>query len=146
MSALQVRLLAALLALGTSSLTVSAQYSAYYTPSASGLPRHTESGQSGTNKCGTQSSQTSMCQNVYINSITDFCLWGPPNGGEVADNEAVEVAYCTQAGRGTRVIPEGTIKGAHFVQTSHYVQVTGNGDFTKIGITAGDEGGELDPQ
>jgi hypothetical protein len=125
---------------------VSAQYSATYTPTPSNLPKTTETGQYGTNDCGTGSSQTSNCQNIYINDITDFCLWAPPNGGDIAANEAVQVSYCTQAGRGTRVMPEGTIKGAHFVQTPHYVQVTGNGDFTKIGVTAGDEGGELDPQ
>lgn len=135
-------ILAALAAVGT----VQGQYSATYTPSPSGLPKTTEQGQSGTNDCGTANSQTSMCQNIYINSITDFCLFAPPNGGEVATFEAVEVSYCTKAGRGTRLIPEGTITGAHFVQTRHYVQVTGNGDFTKIGISANDQGGELDPQ
>jgi hypothetical protein len=142
----QARLLTALLTLSSSALTASAQYSAYYKPSASGLPNHSEYGQSGTNKCGTGSSQTSNCQNVYLNSITDFCLWAPPNGGEVATFEATEVSYCTKAGRGTRLIPEGTFKSAVWVQTPHYVQITGTGDFTKIGITAGDEGGELDPQ
>lgn len=123
----------------------SAQYSAYYHPSANGLPDKTENGQTGTNKCGTESSQTSQCQNVYVDSIDDFCVFGPPNGGEVAANEAVEVSYCTKAGRGTRVLPEGTITGAHFVRTPSYVQVTGEGDFTKIGISPGDQGGELDP-
>lgn len=58
---------------------------------------------------------------------------------------AFSVAWCTQAGRGTRVIPPGTVSGAHFVKTPSYVQITGTGDFTKIGITAGDPGGELDP-
>lgn len=67
-----------------------AQYSATYKPSASGLPPKTEDGQTGTNNCGTQSSATSMCQNFYINDITDWCVWAPPNGGEVAANEAVE--------------------------------------------------------
>lgn len=35
----------------------------------------------------------------------------------------IEVAYCTQAGYGTRVLPDGTLTGAHFVQTPDYVQV-----------------------
>jgi len=81
-----------------------------------------------------------------MNDITDFCVWAPAPGGGVANFEAEVVSYCTKAGRGTRVIPEGTILGAHFVKTKSYVQVTGTGDFTKIGITPGDEGGELDPQ
>jgi len=50
-----------------------------------------------------------------------------------------------QPGYGTRLIPDGTITGAHFVQTPDYVQVTGVGDLTKINIPAGDDGGELDP-
>ena len=35
--------------------------------------------------------------------------------------------------------------GAHFVKTPLYVQLMALGDFTKIGLVAGDEGGELDP-
>lgn len=123
----------------------SAQYSATYKPSATGLPNQTENGQSGTNKCGTDSNPNSTCQNFYINDVTDFCLMAPPNGGIVSNFEGEVISYCTKSGRGTRVFPEGTITGAHFVKTKSYVQVTGNGDFTKIGITAGDEGGELDP-
>ncbi|KAF9015836.1 hypothetical protein BDZ89DRAFT_1141886 [Hymenopellis radicata] len=46
---------------------------------------------------------------------------------------------------GTRLIPEGTITGAHFVQTSDFVQVTGVGDFTNITIPDGDTGGEVNP-
>ncbi|OBZ67650.1 hypothetical protein A0H81_12195 [Grifola frondosa] len=59
--------------------------------------------------------------------------------------ERIEVAWCIKSGYGTRLIPDGTITGAHFVQTPDYVQVTGVGDLTKINIPAGDEGGELDP-
>lgn len=33
----------------------------------------------------------------------------------------------------------------HFVQTPDFIQLTGIGDFTKMNIQAGDEGGELDP-
>ncbi|PWN47024.1 hypothetical protein IE53DRAFT_364980 [Violaceomyces palustris] len=136
---------AAAAALLAASSMVSAQYSAAYTPSPTGLPQKTENGQTGTNRCGTESSPTSECQNAYLNSVTDFCLWGPPNGGAIADTERIEVAYCTKAGRGTRLFPPGTITGAHFVKTPHYVQITVTGDFTKIGIPSGDEGGELDP-
>lgn len=64
--------------------------------------------------------------------------------GNIGDTEREEVAWCTKSGRGTRVIPDGTLKGVHFVHTPDYVQVTGVGDFTKINIPAGDSGGELD--
>ena len=83
-----------------------------------------------------------------VNSLEDFCLFAPPNpgaGSVIGNTERIEVAWCVQGGHGTRVMPAGTVKGAHFVQTPDYVQVTGVGDFTKINIPAGDEGGELDP-
>ena len=41
-------------------------------------------------------------------------------------------------------MPNGTLKGVHFVKTPDYVQITGVGDFTKINVRKGDEGGELD--
>ena len=62
-----------------------------------------------------------------LRAVDDFCLYAPPNGGGVAEHEAEEVAYCTKSGYGTRVFPEGTIQGAHWVRTPHYVQVTGTG-------------------
>jgi hypothetical protein len=52
------------------------QYTATYT--VGDLPASSEEGQSGTNQCGTASTQTSGCQNLYVNSVDDFCLWGPP--------------------------------------------------------------------
>lgn len=55
------------------------------------------------------------------------------------------VSWCTKSGRGTRLIPEGAILGASFVYAPHYVQVTGEGDLTKINVAKGDDGGELDP-
>ncbi|KAJ7266584.1 carbohydrate-binding module family 13 protein [Mycena rebaudengoi] len=109
------------------------------------LPDKSEDGQSGTNACGTGSSQTSQCQTAWINSADDFCLWAPPSKGTIGDTERVEVAWCTKSGRGARTIPNGTLKGVHFVKTPDYVQVTGVGDFTKINIAANDAGGELDP-
>jgi hypothetical protein len=74
----------------------------------------------------------------------------------------MEVAWCTKAGYGTRLIPDGTITAAHFVQTdgqskspcsarsradtgTEYVEITGAGNFVSIGIPPGDGGGELDP-
>lgn len=117
----------------------SAQYTATYIPSD--LPDKSEGdGQSGTNACGTQSSQTSMCQNLYVNSVQDFCLWGPPeNRSDVGDGtskignvEQHVVSYCLNDGYGTRLIPEGAIQTAHFVKVESddisYVQVRGTGD------------------
>ncbi|KAH8923407.1 hypothetical protein BT69DRAFT_161671 [Atractiella rhizophila] len=125
------------------------RYSATYLPSS--VPAQTEEGQAGTNRCEEwgESSQDSLCQNAYINSLEDFCIWGPPYSdgvnATIGTIERVAVAYCTRPGYGTRLIPDGTILGAHFIQTENYVQITGVGDFTKIGIPAGDSGGEMDP-
>ncbi|WVQ76916.1 hypothetical protein IAR50_006595 [Cryptococcus sp. DSM 104548] len=135
--------------------TALAQYTATYT--AGSLPATTEEGQYGTNACGDSSSQDSNCQNVYINSVDDFCLWGPPStssdegdgSSSIGNVEEIVVSYCLKSGYGTRLIPEGTLSGAHFVKVQSdkvsYVQVTGKGDLTKLLIPAGDEGGELDP-
>lgn len=92
------------------------------------------------------SSPPGRCQTAHVNSVTDFCLWAPPTpGGTVGDTEEIEVAWCTASGHGARVMPQGTIHSAHYLKTPHYTQVTGTGDFTKINIQAGDDGGELDP-
>jgi len=85
-----------------------------------------------------------MHGDVGLNSVDDFCLWGPPTVKVVGDSEREMVAYCTKSGHGTRLIPQGTLKGVHFVKTPQYVQITGQGDFTKINIPGGDAGGELD--
>ncbi|KAF5331744.1 hypothetical protein D9758_017189 [Tetrapyrgos nigripes] len=111
---------------------------------ANNLPSTSQNGQFGINNCGTSNSQDSKCQTVWINSADDFCLWAPPSVGNIGDTEREEVAWCTRSGRGTRAIPNGTLKGVHFVKTPDYVQVTGVGDFTKINIPSGDDGGELD--
>lgn len=121
-------------------------YSATYLPS--NTPNQSEQGQTGTNQCGTGSSQTSQCQNAYINTVDDFCMFGPPDpgpGSVIGNTEQIEVSWCIKPGYGTRLIPDGTITGAHFVQTPDYVQVTGFGDLTKINVPQGDGGGELDP-
>ncbi|KAL0959888.1 hypothetical protein HGRIS_011556 [Hohenbuehelia grisea] len=129
------------LLIGTS---VRAQYSATYLPS--NAPKTTENGQTGTNQCGTTASQNSSCQNAYINSVEDFCLWGPPEPNHaVGNDERIVVAWCMKDGTGSRLIPDGTIQGAHFVQTPDFIQITGVGDLTKINVLKGDEGGELDP-
>lgn len=112
------------------------------------LPDKWEPNQSGTNQCGKfkPSNQKSSCQNVFINSVTDFCVWGPPTGPDtIGNDERLVVSYCTKSGYGTRLIPDGTLQGAHFIKSPDFVQVTGFGDFTKIHIKRKDEGGELDP-
>ncbi|THH01468.1 hypothetical protein EW026_g1238 [Hermanssonia centrifuga] len=121
-------------------------YSATYLPS--NAPKQTEQGQTGTNQCGTNNDQNSMCQNVYVNSVDDFCLFAPPQPGAdsgIGNTERIEVSWCVKPGYGTRLIPDGAITGAHFVQTPDYVQVTGVGNLTSLNIPTGDEGGELDP-
>ncbi|KAF7426229.1 hypothetical protein PC9H_008596 [Pleurotus ostreatus] len=126
------------------SFVVNGQYSATYLPS--NVPKTTEQGQAGTNQCGTSNSQTSMCQNAYLNSVDDFCLWGPPEPNSVIGNSEREVvSWCLKPGTGSRLIPAGSIKGAHFVQTPDFIQVTGTGDLTSLNIQRGDAGGELDP-
>ncbi|KAH9941889.1 uncharacterized protein BXZ73DRAFT_75053 [Epithele typhae] len=140
------RFASAIVPLALVSAALAQTYSATYLPS--NAPDHSEEGQTGTNKCGTTSSPSSNCQNVYVNSIDDFCLFAPPEPGadsDIGNTERIEVAWCMKDGYGTRLIPDGTISGAHFIQTPDYVQVLGVGDLTKINIPAGDQGGELDP-
>ncbi|KDN42633.1 hypothetical protein K437DRAFT_160008 [Tilletiaria anomala UBC 951] len=113
------------------------------------LPAKVDNTQTGYNDCQSRygnTKQSARCQNLFVNSIKDFCLFGPPSPGQtVGDQEEVVVSYCMKSGYGTRLIPNGAIKGAHFLLTPSFVQVTGVGDLTKINIAQGDEGGELDP-
>ena len=72
--------------------------------------------QSGWNRCAENAwNQKSLCQTAWINDINDWCIWGPPDGGDIGSTERVAVAYCTTDKHGTRLIPDGTITGAHFV-------------------------------
>ncbi|EST06764.2 hypothetical protein PSEUBRA_003746 [Kalmanozyma brasiliensis GHG001] len=122
----------------------------YGTPSAS-FP-----GVRGTNRNGptnpsapqlnTPINQTSDSRLASLNSVDDWCTFGPQVPGTIIGNvEGETVAYCTKARNNARVIPDGTVTAAHFVRTPLYVQLMALGDFTKIGLVAGDEGGELDP-
>lgn len=73
--------------------------------------------QTGFNQCADEGwNQKSQCQTAWLNSLEDFCIWGPPDGGEIGATERIAVAYCTTDKHGTRLIPDGTIKGAHFVR------------------------------
>ncbi|KAG8945550.1 hypothetical protein FRC04_000684 [Tulasnella sp. 424] len=140
----------ALATFGISTVHAAANGTYTYDPNnPNALPVTWQDGQGGTNRCGTGSSPTSMCQNAFMNSITDFCIWAPPysdgHNATIGETERDEVAYCLKDGYGTRLIPDGTLLGVHWVQTPDYVQITGEGDFTKVGIPKGDSGGELDP-
>ncbi|KNE96843.1 hypothetical protein PSTG_09826 [Puccinia striiformis f. sp. tritici PST-78] len=106
-------------------------------------PYETMPGQYGYNQCGAGASPNSKCQNVYIKSAMDFCLFGPPMLARVSETERDAVSYCTQPTHGARLIPPGTFSSLHYVSTPHYVQITGRGNFTKINVPANDDGGEM---
>jgi len=55
------------------------------------------------------------------------------------------VAWCTQPGHGSRVMPDNTLTGVQFTKSPDYVEVVGFMDQTKINMKAGDAGGEMDP-
>ncbi|KAH7339288.1 hypothetical protein B0J17DRAFT_767051 [Rhizoctonia solani] len=103
--------------------------------------------QFGYNICNsTTEGQASLCQTAMINSIDDFCLWGPPEPNSLIGNtEGEAVAWCTKPGRGTRIIPAGALTGVQFMRTRSYVQVTGRIKQEHINIQADDSGGEMDP-
>ncbi|CAG7854996.1 SubName: Full=Uncharacterized protein {ECO:0000313/EMBL:CCA70589.1} [Serendipita indica DSM 11827] len=103
--------------------------------------------QYGYNICNsTTQGQESLCQTAIINSIDDFCLWGPPEPNSlIGDTEGEAVAWCTKGGHGTRVIPEGALTGVQFMRTPDYIQVTGHIRQERINIAADDSGGEMDP-
>ena len=105
--------------------------------------------QTGYNRCNsTTEGPTSQCQTSFVNSASDLCvrpataplrpsscLWGPsePNS-VVGDTEGSAVAWCTQPGHGTRVLPAGAITALQFIRTSAYVQVSGIIDQTKMNV------------
>jgi hypothetical protein len=111
------------------------------------FPHTTEKGQYGYNDCGTIDSPKSNCQTLRVNNVQDFCLWGPPYVSTIGNSEAVQVAWCSAPGHGSRLMPKGTLSGVHWISTPHYIQITGQGDFTKINLDPNnnDGGGELDP-
>lgn len=131
-----------LIALATASLyllssSVNAQVTATGTMGVTNPPQAT---------MGTAINQTSYARLLSLNSINDWCVFGPPEPNSVIGNtEAYEVAWCIQPRNNARVIPDGTVTAAHMVKTPLYWQIQGFGDFTKINIASGDQGGELDP-
>lgn len=102
--------------------------------------------QSGYNICNsTTEGDNSMCQTGFINHLDDFCLFAPSEPNQtIGDTEGEEVAWCTKPGRGTRLIPDGALKGIQLVQSPGYIQIAGVIDQTKLNIQQADFGGELD--
>jgi len=103
--------------------------------------------QSGYNICNsTTQNQQSLCQTAIVNNISDWCVYAPPKpNSTIADTEGEEVAWCTQPGHGTRLIPGGTITGLQVLNTQHFMQIFAFVTQTNIDINAQDFGGELDP-
>lgn len=103
--------------------------------------------QQGYNLCNsTTEGPNSLCQTSMVNHIDDFCLWAPPKPDSlIADTEGEEVAWCTKPGRGTRLIPQGALKGVQYIRTTDYISIVGFINQPLINIKAGDYGGELDP-
>ncbi|WFD25700.1 hypothetical protein MNAN1_000666 [Malassezia nana] len=90
--------------------------------------------------------QTSVARLASVNSVDDWCTFGPLDPDvKIGEQEERVVAYCTKPRNNARVIPDGTVTAAHFVKTPLYVQIMALGDFTRIGIKENDLGGELDP-
>ncbi|KAF8180854.1 hypothetical protein BJ912DRAFT_814656, partial [Pholiota molesta] len=103
--------------------------------------------QFGFNICNsTTLGNNSNCQTLIFNGPDDFCLWGSPEAdGDIGDDEAKVVAYCTKPTHGTRVIPPGAITGLQWIKTSAYIQATGFIDNAALSLIETDTGGELDP-
>ncbi|KZV83513.1 hypothetical protein EXIGLDRAFT_777472 [Exidia glandulosa HHB12029] len=101
--------------------------------------------QVGYNQCNsTTQGQDSRCQTLIVNSLEDFCIWGPQTLMEVGNAEAGVVAYCTKPTHGARLIPAGALTGVQFIKTPSYIAVTGRLHQEMINIIKGDAGGELD--
>ncbi|PWN49575.1 hypothetical protein IE53DRAFT_136437 [Violaceomyces palustris] len=95
---------------------------------------------------GSGASLTGMGRDLYINSATDFCLLMPPDpvNQNLVDAEAVAVSYCIKPTNGTRPMPDGFIKTAHYRETADYVQISGTYDPAIMNLAANDCGGEYD--
>ncbi|KAI0278382.1 hypothetical protein BC826DRAFT_658291 [Russula brevipes] len=61
----------------------------------------------------------------FAPGLLPFCTPGCQFEFHHREHGAIEVAWCMKSGYGTRIIPDGTITGAHFVKTPDYVQITG---------------------
>jgi len=56
--------------------------------------------QTGYNLCNsTTEGSSSLCQTAIVNSLDDFCIWGPQKpDSQIADTEGELVAWCTKPG------------------------------------------------
>lgn len=95
-----------------------------------------------------QASLTGMGRTIYINSASDFCLLMPPDPSKtnLVDAESYAVAYCINPVNGTRPMPDGFIKTAHFRQTPSYIQISGTYDPAVMNLGTNDCGGEYDSE
>ena len=83
-----------------------------------------------------------FAKTLFLNNLGDFCMWSSSETDDtVGESEAREVAWCTQPGHGTRVIPPGAITGAQWLYARDYIQVVGYIDQTKVGLNGQDFGG-----
>lgn len=99
--------------------------------------------QAGYNLCNsTTEGGQSLCQTMFLNSLADFCLWSSPKPSDtIGASEAYEVAWCSNPGHGTRIIPPGAITGAQWLYAKNYVQVVGFIDQTMVNLAPDDQGG-----
>ncbi|WWC91577.1 uncharacterized protein L201_006523 [Kwoniella dendrophila CBS 6074] len=95
-----------------------------------------------------KSDPNSTSQDLWLMSHDDFCLYGlseeENKGKSISESIDYVVSYCSKSGHDTRLIPDGTLKGVTYVKTSSWVQVSGSGDFTQIGLSPEDPGGQFD--
>jgi len=103
--------------------------------------------QYGYTKCNsTTEGPNSICQLAMLNHIDDFCLWSSPDKNEtIGDVEAKTVAYCTQPGHGTRIMPPGTLTAVQVLRAPSYILFTGHINQVNVDLQSNDYGGELDP-
>ncbi|GAC99213.1 macrophage activating glycoprotein [Pseudozyma hubeiensis SY62] len=96
----------------------------------------------------TKPSLTGMGRTIYINSASDFCLLMPPDPTtqNLVDAEAIATSYCINPINGTRPMPDGLIKTAHFRRTPEYVQISGTYDPAVMNLGSNDCGGEYDSE
>jgi len=102
--------------------------------------------QFGYNQCNSSTeNQNSLCQDIFVNGISDFCFFAPPKpNSTISDTEAEEVSWCSKKGHGTRGIPPGTITGIQVLVNSNYIQYVAHIKQENVNVASGDFGGELD--
>ncbi|TYJ57110.1 hypothetical protein B9479_002211 [Cryptococcus floricola] len=94
---------------------------------------------------GERWTQSSTSRSLYLVSSSDFCLFGPPSpSSKISEAGGNVVSWCTSEQHGSRLIPDGTLRGVTYVKAPGWVQVSGTGDFTQINIAEGDYGGQFD--